>query len=37
MFVTFAKAVKFEGKEYKDVELKLEDLSGADLKQLNND
>lgn len=37
MFVTFAKAVKFEGKDYKDVELKLEDLSGADLKQLISD
>ncbi|MGN0903163.1 MAG: hypothetical protein ACI4M9_07745 [Succinivibrio sp.] len=37
MFITFANPVKFEGKEYKDVELKLEDLSGFDLKQLIND
>ncbi len=34
MFVTFSKAFKFEGKEYKDIEIKVEDLSGADLKRL---
>ena len=37
MIVTFANPYKFEGKEYKDIELNIDEMSGGDLKQMVND